>query len=395
MFNGSSFIIPSMEQAAFSLFVKRSKMRIIHIIPSLTIGGAERLVFDICNELNSKVNIEVRLITLREENDFGERDFIAYIPASIHLSLCKKNKFHIAQLQKEIESFRPNIIHSHLFMAEIVSRSCLYKDALWFSHFHDNMPQLKKLSINELFSKANITNYYEKRYLYKRYKKNGSNSFIAISQDALNFASNVVPDNGQVHYLKNAISYKEFFNPIRKLDSNKQIKLVNIGNFQKKKNQQFLIEVVDILVKKGISCSLSCLGDGGDRKHVQKKANDYGLEAKISFEGNVTNVKDYLLESTIYVHSAYYEPFGLVLLEAMAAGLPVVCLNGGGNADIVEDGVNGFMIDEQNPVTFAERIEALMNDEKLYESIARNGQATAEKYGMESYCKQLLKLYSL
>ena len=369
-------------------------MRILHIIPSLSIGGAERLVFDICNELNSRVNIEVRLITLSEENDFGERDFIAYIPASIHLSLCKKNKFHIAQLQKEIESFRPNIIHSHLFMAEIVSRSCLYKDALWFSHFHDNMPQLNNMTFQSVGSKTGILNFYEKQYLYKRYKLNGGNNFIAISQNALDYAKRVIPKSDGLKHLNNAIDYEAFYSPVKVINTKKIIRLVNVGSFQKKKNQLFLVEVLKKLLERGVHCELIFLGAGTEMKRVEQRAEELGVKDRIILKGNVTNVHSVLAESDIYVHSAYYEPFGLVLLEAMAAGLPVVCLNGGGNADIIEDGTNGFMLEDATPTQYAQRIEELVRNHELYNVIATAGQHNAKQYGIKKYCDKLIALYS-
>jgi len=368
-------------------------MKILHLIPSLEIGGAERLAFDICNELSTRVDIEIKLITFSDINDFGNRLFICHVPASIQLSVFKKNKFDLTELQKEIELFQPDIIHSHLFLAEIVSRSCFYPNAQWFSHFHDNMPQLNRLKLSKIGSKSAITNYYEKRYLYKRYRINGGSQFIAISQDARQYASSVLPKHARIHYLKNAINYEAFYAPVKELDESQSIQLINVGSFQKKKNQQFLIEVLRLLLAREVQCELVFLGDGTEKERVRQKVIEYGLENKVFFKGNVSNVKEYLQQADIYVHSAYYEPFGLVLLEAMAAGLPVVCLNGGGNADIFQNGVNGFILEETSPELFAERIEELVNSQKMFAQLAHEGQQTAKKYGIGSYCDKLIGLY--
>ena len=368
-------------------------MRVLHIIPSLEFGGAERLAFDISNELSIRNDIEIKLITFQGLNDFGERYFINHIPTSIKLSIYDKNQFDVSKLQNEIESFAPHIIHSHLFLAEIVSRSCLYPKAKWFSHFHDNMPQLAKFKLKDLNSKSSITNYYEKQYLFNRYCKNGGNRFIAISQDASQYASSVLPTNAKIYYLKNAINYEAFFSPIKRLDRNLPVQLINVGSFQKKKNQQFLVDVLKLLVERNVNCTLVCLGDGAEIKIVKDKVAKYGLENRVSFKGNVGDVKQQLDQSNIYVHSAYYEPFGLVLLEAMAAGLPVVCLNGGGNADIIEDGTNGFMLEDAIPTRYAQRIEELVSNQELYNAIATKGQQTAKQYGIKKYCDQLVELY--
>ncbi len=369
-------------------------MKILHIIPSLEIGGAQRLTFDICNELWERPGIQIKLIIFRDFNEFGERDFIAHIPASSHLSLYKKNKFDIAQLQQEMESFKPDIIHSHLFMAEIVSRSCLYKDAIWFSHFHDNMPQLNNMTFHSLGSKTGILNFYEKQFLYKRYKLNGGNNFIAISQNALDYAKRVIPKSDGLKHLNNAIDYAAFYSPVKVINTKKIIRLVNVGSFQKKKNQVFLVEVLKKLLERGVNCELTFLGKGTEMKRVEQRAEELGVKDQIIFKGNVTNVYSVLAESDIYVHSAYYEPFGLVLLEAMAAGLPVVCLNGGGNADIIENGTNGFMLEGATPTQYAQRIEELVRNQELYNAIATAGQHTAKQYGIKKYCDKLIALYS-
>ena len=369
-------------------------MKILHIIPSLEIGGAQRLTFDICNELWERPGIQIKLIIFRDVNEFGERPFISLIPSSIELSVFKKNKFHVAKLQQEIESFKPDIIHSHLFVAEIVSRSCLNTDAIWFSHFHDNMPQLNNMTFQCLGSKTGILNFYEKQYLYKRYKLNGGNNFIAISQNAFDYARRVIPKSGSLKYLNNAIDYEAFCSPVKAINNKKIIRLVNVGSFQKKKNQLFLVEVLKKLLERGIICELTFLGAGTEMKRVENRAEELGVKDHIIFKGNVTNVHSVLAESDIYVHSAYYEPFGLVLLEAMAAGLPVVCLNGGGNADIIENGVNGWMIDPLDAEKFTKKIKSLIENKDDYIKIAERGQETAKEYGIQIYCDKLIAIYS-
>lgn len=368
-------------------------MRILHIIPSLEIGGAERLTFNICCDLDAREGIEVGLITFRNTNQFGEKDFIKHVPADIKLSLTGRNVFNVTQLQSAIESFKPDIIHSHLFEAEIVSRFCNYPQAKWFSHFHDNMPQLANWTWKSLPSKERITNAFEKHTLFKRYQANGGNNFIAISKDAEHYAQDVIPRSSRLFYLKNAIDFDLFYSPVKLIDTNQSVHLINVGSFQPKKNQQFLIDVMKYLIDHNFSCALSFLGDGKERENVEEKSRNLGVDGVISFKGNVTKVQDYVQQADIYVHAAYYEPFGLVLLEAMAAGLPVVSVHGGGNADIIDNDQNGYILDGQDVEDFANHIIKLAQNPELYERIAKAGQATARQYGIQQYGDQLIALY--
>ena len=78
----------------------------------------------------------------------------------------------------------------------------------------------------------------------------------------------------------------------------------------------------------------------------------------------------------------------------MAAGLPVVCLNGGGNADIIENGVNGWMIDPLDAEKFTKKIKSLIENKDDYIKIAERGQETAKEYGIQIYCDKLIAIYS-
>jgi glycosyltransferase involved in cell wall biosynthesis len=371
-------------------------MRILHIIPYLSIGGAQRLVIDICNSLAKQKDVEVRLITFENFNDYPHlsKDIdLKVVPAHLKLSVLKKNRIHIDALQEAIENFSPDIIHSHLFEADIVSRSCFYPRAKWFSHGHDNMVQLENIKFTDFFNKTRITNFFEKQYLLKRYKKNGGNHFIAISRHTYNYYSRVMPRH-PLSLLHNAFEYQRFYKELSFADISSKIRLINIGSFVTKKNQSLLLDVAVKLKQKEIDFELVMLGDGPDKEDVEKRAKHLNLEKEVKFLGNVSHVENYLWQSGIYVHSATYEPFGLVLLEAMASGLPVVCLDGGGNIDIIEDGENGFMIKEQDTEQFAEKIIKLKENRELYEKMSRYAQQFSRKYDTEGYADKLLEIYS-
>ena len=370
-------------------------MKILHIIPSLRKGGAERLALDMCNGLAEVPGIVVKMICFYDSNDYkglSAHQQVEVIPSDISLSLYKKNKFRIQELQREIEKFAPDIIHTHLFEAEIISRCVHYPRAKWFSHCHDNMIQFENFSWKTLFSKKRLTNFYEKMFLMRCYKKNGGTHFIAISNDAKKYFEKTAPQYPTT-LLYNAIDYHKFYKERTYIAESSKIRLVNTGSFVDKKNQKFLIEVSKILADKNIDFELHFLGDGENRAMLEEKTRTLNLSGQVFFHGNVNNVEEWLWRSDIYLHSATYEPFGLVLLEAMAAGLPVVTLDGRGNRDVMEQGKNGYMIFEQNAEAFAEKIMDLWNDQAKHREISRYAQEFAGKFHIKKYVEHLLGLY--
>jgi glycosyltransferase involved in cell wall biosynthesis len=378
-------------------------MKIIQIIPSLRKGGAERLVLDILREFLSRKNIQMKLVIFRNELDYSIEDIEEYttiLPSSVSLSLKRNPISQIDKLQKFIEEFQPNIIHSHLFEAELVSRFCYYPEAKWFSHIHDNMVQLKKISLKSLSNKQALTNYYEKTVLFKNYQKNGGTHFIAISKHTESYIKSV-QSKYPVTLLQNAINVKRFQKPEKHYTFEEQntsktlnsqfsiLNLVNVGSFVPKKNQTFLLDIIVELNKitKKVNCIF--LGDGPLKAEVEKRAKELNVYDECQFLGIVENVEKYLWNSDVYVHTATYEPLGLVLLEAMAAGLPVITLDGGGNRDLMENGKNGFIINEQDPKNFAKKILEVKDNEEM----KKYNVQYAQKFDIDNYTNKLLELY--
>jgi glycosyltransferase involved in cell wall biosynthesis len=392
-------------------------LKILLVIPNLKKGGAERLVLDTLRQLLLDKNVDVQLVIFRDEIEYqveDMREFIQIIPSSVTLSFKRKPILRINELQTFIEQFMPDVIHSHLFEAEIVSRFCNYPKARWFTHVHDNMPQLKNLSFKLLANKQAVTNYFEKKILFKNYFKNGGTHFIAISSHTEAYIKSV-QSKYPVTLLHNAINVKRFQNtnefkqPITNSDDSQitpnsqpltvnatllnpqpsTLNLINIGSFVPKKNQNFLLDIIFELKARNFNVNCIFLGDGPTKKKVEMRAMDLKIINQCHFLGNVEQVEEYLWKSDVYVHTAIYEPLGLVLIEAMAAGLPVVTLDGHGNRDLMENGKNGFILEEQDPKMFATKIIEVYRNQEIKEFNIH----FARQYEIGNYVAKLQDLY--
>ena len=122
-----------------------SELRIIHVITNLKMGGAERLTIDICTKLAENPNIKVALVLLENEIEYELPDtFPIYILKNkCQLSIKKRNRFDNSEFERIILDFKPEIIHSHLFESEIISRFTIYNNIRYFTHIHDNIRQFK------------------------------------------------------------------------------------------------------------------------------------------------------------------------------------------------------------------------------------------------------------
>lgn len=372
-------------------------MRILHVIPSLNKGGAERLCIDICQELSNQ-GVEVILATLRDDNAFrasmGKLKW-QVVSSYYKPSISSKPNIDISSFMQLVDKFNPNIIHSHLFEAELVSRASLRNDIAYITHCHDNMQQLNRFSFRTFLTKKNITNFYERHLILKKYKE-CNNHFIAISRNTENYFKFMLPSilKKNVHLLHNAINFNKF-NSVSHCREISEIRILNIGSFIPLKNQGFLIDILNEILKRGVYATVTFLGDGEQKSNVIQKVEALKLKNRVLFKGYVNNVTDYLYQTNLYVHTAWSEAFGLVLIEAMAAGLPVVALDGKGNRDIVLDDVNGIFIEDQDAALFAEKIIALMKNRVKYNAISCKAVEFARLHDIKKYTSDLLKLYEV
>ena len=178
--------------------------------------------------------------------------------------------------------------------------------------------ECKAFGFKTLFSKSLITKYYEKRRIEKRYRK-CNNQFIAISNDTLHYYKRNLHTKlrKNIHFLPNAIDFHKFYNPEKKQIS-ESINLIMVGHMADYKNQIFLIDVLQILRNVNIQANLTLLGDWqNNRAKIESKAEQMGLKPYVSMPGTVEDVENCLKNQHIYVHSASYEPFGLVMIEAI------------------------------------------------------------------------------
>jgi glycosyltransferase involved in cell wall biosynthesis len=366
-------------------------MKIIHLIPSLVKGGAERITLDIYEELMKYPENEVKLVYFRDINDYKyltDKLKVQKINISFQLSLKSSSKGDVKELEDLINEFQPDIIHSHLLESEIMLSQINYTKAKYIVHFHDNMYQLKKW--NGRFSKQHLTDWYERKVVVKSYKSKQV-KFIGISNNTMAYMHKNLPRHSTKHLLLNGVKLDRF----REVETQKRenLSMVMIASLVDKKNQELAIKVVKELHKRGYLFKLYLLGDGKNKNTLIDQVRESSLENYVLFKGNVDNPEDYLRASEIYLHTAKYEPFGLVLIEAMAAGIPIVCTDGKGNRDIIQNYKNGIINDTFEVNDIANDIIKVHLDDSLKTKLVKNAKEYCEQYDIKLYVQKLMEIY--
>lgn len=370
-------------------------LRILHIIRSLHRSGAEKICIDICTELNKRKDIQVLLVSMSPENDFEKLTSnipFTVINSKVFPSISGKSVIETKEYEKILDDFKPYIVHSHLFWSELLAKQCLRDNITYVSHCHDNMREFDNFKLDSVFSNMKLTALYEKRWILKRMKK-CKNHFLTISKDTTDYFNNVLPrEMRNIYFLRNAINVKTYSKPENYKKKTKTLTLMNIGRFAKYKNQQFLINVAKELNSRNVKFKMYLAGEGTELNNVKLQAKKLNTKSVV-FLGNIDNVQNYLWESDIYLHSATYEPFGLVLIEAMAAGLPVLTTNGKGNIDVMEKDKNGYILPE-NVHEFCNKINELSKNKALYSRLSKYCIEYSKKFDIVNYTDRLVYFYN-
>ena len=373
-------------------------MKILQVVQSLGKGGAERLVLEVSRALKRYYpDVQNRIVALEKRNEYTDlsKDLdIVYCDSNIKLSLSGKSTIDVVEFDRIVKDYCPDVIHSHTYKAELISREHIVPNVRYFTHAHNNMPEFRNFSIETIFKKDRLTKFWEKCRIVAKYKK-CNNRIIAISKDTEMFYKSTMPKSivRNIYTIPNAIDYYKFYRQ-REVDFSLPLNLIMVAHMSDYKNQTFLIDVLKNLRDQGIDVVLTLVGDwrnNGDS--IRLKAEQLGILPYVKMPGLVEDVEKMYQKSDIYVHSSLTESFGLTLVEAMAAGLPVVTLDGRGNRDLIVQGKNGYMVYEQDAERFADRILEIWNDKQKYCEMSAFAQEFAKQYDIKEYVDKLLGLY--
>jgi glycosyltransferase involved in cell wall biosynthesis len=154
----------------------------------------------------------------------------------------------------------------------------------------------------------------------------------------------------------------------------------SIGSLTVQKGYSNLVQAVKALSDKGVPARLTFVGDGPLRGELEHQAAESGIADIVSFAGTTNDVMSLLPAFDIVAGSSLREGLPLSVLEAMAAGLPVVTTDVGGNREAVIDGVTGLLVPPGDPDALAEALEKLWNDEAKRASMGKAGRLRVEEH---------------
>jgi phosphatidyl-myo-inositol alpha-mannosyltransferase len=231
--------------------------------------------------------------------------------------------------------------------------------------------------------------------MYKRWFKKLSGR-IAVSKPASDFVNKHFPSTYAI--IPNGIDLEHFrpnLEPMPQFQDGK-FNILFVGRLEKRKGFEYLLKAYRLFKPDIPNCRLIVVGPGTRlRKRYEKDVKNLKIE-DVVFEGNVSydELPRYYKTADIFCAPATgHESFGIILLEAMATGRPVIASSISGYASVMTDGVEGLLVPPKQEVPLAQAITKLMRDEKLRGEMGKRGRETAEKYSWELVSKRVMDYY--
>lgn len=164
------------------------------------------------------------------------------------------------------------------------------------------------------------------------------------------------------------------------------LRILAVGRLEREKGHSFLIDAVAALLARGLAVELRIVGDGSRRESLASQAKELGIEAQVEFAGKAgqDRIQEHYAAADLFCLPSLGEGVPVVLMEAMAMGVPVVATNVGGVSELVEDGESGKLASPASAEELSEAIAALIDDPEARERMRAAGrQRVLERHSIE------------
>lgn len=318
-----------------------NKLRVIHILNTGSYSGAENIAVTIIRNTVYEQKVEATYVALKGpiENNL-KRANVDYIL----LDRITRNS-----LRQVIDSVKPDIIHAHDFRTGVLSSLCNTTVPI-INHLHNNSPWMRR---NGLYSLVY-------RLASKRFDK-----ILCVSSSVVDeyVYKESIKDKSIV--IGNIFDRNRIIRLAGGIDSQKSSDVLFCGRLTEQKNPIRFIDVISEINKTRMHVDAIMIGDGDLKDSVIKYVSDNKLNETIKILGFSDNPYEYFYNTRILCMTSDWEGFGLVAVEALTLGKPVVCTPVGGLVDLVDSSCGRICHDNEE---FIDEITKLLSDSEYYEN---------------------------
>ena len=363
---------------------------VVHIIDGLGRGGAERLLTLYAPELQQQ-GFRVEVVVLKVKDGNPEAARLTEAGIGVHFVPLGKlrNLRQISAALQRISSLRPTVIHTHLEAATFLGGLA----RLWL-----RVPVISTL--HTLEHPDGLNRHSARRWVVNRLLTGVYDRVICLSDAILNMARKNGLPRAPLVALANGIPLPARDLPRKGLRSPLGIPanvplIITVAVLRPLKGIDYLIAAMPAIRETVADAHLLIVGDGPERGPLEAAARSFGLEQAITFAGYREDVADLLREADVFVLPTLWDALPTVVIEAMAASLPIVASSVGGLPDMVRDGVEGRLVAPKDVAALASSVTSILADPAQRVSLGKNARQRAEsEFSLEGQVARLATIYS-
>jgi glycosyltransferase involved in cell wall biosynthesis len=350
-----------------------------------------------------KLKDTVLIVAPRYKNKREKEKNVIRMPSIF--SFGEKSEFRFANIfssavRKKVKAFKPDIIHVHhpfwigslgVYMARRLKVPAVYTYHTRLEHYS-----------HFVFLPGSLFRNIIAHFLVRRFANKCD--AVIVPTDSTEEYLRMIGVTAPTYVQPTGIEYDRFQHveptEVEKLKKRLKIKgetvFVSVSRLSNEKNIDFMIDALAELKKATDKpFRLLIVGDGHQKQRLQTKIDELGLKQTIQLVGSVAPEKmaNWYQLGDAFLFASQSETQGMVILEAMAAGLPVVAVRSSGIDDVVEDGFNGYKTPARQAV-WLERVERLLNDEELLGQLSGNAENFAKAYSVERFSQDVRHIYA-
>lgn len=355
--------------------VSSRRLKVLFAINCLNIGGAPSVVVNQLKGLD-KNKFEPYLLTLypsKAANFLGEVN--TFLPAGQqrHFKLKNRSIFDLKtlwQIYRFLRQERFDIVYTHLFLTNLIVRALAVLAGVKtiVSFEHSIYPDKSRWQIMADWILARFTDLI--------IVPTPTVSEFTSKQEKIDFSKFRVLSNPVVIPKREAVNRDKLKELAQVMDDSRVV--LTIGRFSVDKDHPTLLKAAELVHQSFPSATFLIVGHGPGENKLRDQIKDLNLSSFVRLLPYPDLAKNFLYLADIFVLSSVREGQPVVLLEAMAAGLPVVATNVGGVKEVVVEGQTGFIVPSQDPTSLALRIGDLLKNKEVRENMSKQALKTFE-----------------
>lgn len=301
------------------------KKKITILLPRFGVGGAENMVYELVKNIDRE-QFDVTVLCYMQPNNVHTEKQVETFCSLIHLNQSGSiTPATVWRVMKAMRKTKPDVVHAHLGGAAF--------GAIWSMLFRKNLVITVHAKPEGGFNRSK-----KSRFMVQKALRQGKTKMVAVSKEnEILLQQYYGLSDERFTWINNGIDLHRF-----NRKEHECFTLINVAQHDDNKNQASLIRCFARLRKEVPNAKLLLLGDGPYHESLIQLAEELGVADAVTFTGKVPNTEDYYSASDLYVQTSFTEAMPLSVLEAMAAGLPVVSTNVGGLPDVVKG--NGILV---------------------------------------------------